>query len=182
MVEPDELHTECNQRLVQDADIPQSTGALTKRCSKCHLWLSFDRFCVDRGAYDGLCCWCKSCKNAHYRKNGTSELWRRRNLRRFGLTPQQYDRMLADQNGVCAACHQPETCRDSWGKNGEVRSLAVDHDHKTGEVRALLCYHCNSTLGKYNEDPKPIRALAEYAEWCRNRPPSAKTVQLQLLG
>jgi hypothetical protein len=158
----------------------QSNGALTKRCTKCHLWLPFDHFYADSLRPDGLQYWCISCRRMYNKKQPPGS-WRRQNLRRFGITPQQYDRMLANQNGVCAVCHRPETCRNNWSKNGEIRPLHVDHDHKTGEIRALLCNHCNTTLGSMNEDPERIRALAEYAEWCQNREPSPKKVQLQLL-
>lgn len=56
--------------------------------------------------------------------------------RRFGITPEQYDEMLAEQEGVCAIC----------GKEQGGRTLAVDHDHSTGEVRGLLCTTCNVHL------------------------------------
>jgi hypothetical protein len=51
----------------------------------------------------------------------------------------EYAAMLAAQNGVCAACGKPETGRNQYGPV----SLAVDHDHVTGKVRALLCMRCN---------------------------------------
>lgn len=57
--------------------------------------------------------------------------WRRRGI--VGMTAEHYDRLLANQNGVCAICGKPQ--------NG--RHLAVDHDHETGIVRGLLCVHCN---------------------------------------
>jgi hypothetical protein len=61
--------------------------------------------------------------------------------------------MLLAQNGVCAACFK--TC--SIKKN-----LAVDHDHKTGKVRGLLCQNCNVALGHARENPDVLRRLAEY--------------------
>ena len=68
---------------------------------------------------------------------------RRRN---HGITPAEYDAMLADQEGGCAMCGQPETKRQGHG--GTLMSLAVDHDHDTGEVRGLLCARCNLLLGQ----------------------------------
>ena len=67
---------------------------------------------------------------------------RRELFRRYGLTSSDYQAMLVRQNGVCAMCHRD--CRTG-------QRLCVDHNHVTGEVRALLCRRCNAGLG-YLED------------------------------
>ena len=160
-------------------NIPQSNQPLQKQCSKCHIWQPFECFSRDRRNRDGLHSWCRTCLKELDKKRA----WRKGNLRRVGLTPKQYDRMLEEQGGVCAVCHQPETRRRPWSNNEEINPLAVDHDHETGQVRALLCSHCNTSLGKLNEDPARIRALAEYAEWCQSLKanPRAKIIQLKLI-
>ncbi len=56
-----------------------------------------------------------------------------------------YNEMLTSQNNLCAICNRPESKKS---KQGVVRSLAVDHCHSTGKVRGLLCFDCNTTLGK----------------------------------
>ncbi len=66
--------------------------------------------------------------------------------------------MLEEQNGVCAICGKPET---KIFKN-KVISLAVDHDHKTGKVRSLLCYRCNGVLGLIFENPSLLNKYTEY--------------------
>ena len=76
----------------------------------------------------------------------------------LGVTKQQYEKMLRKQGGVCAACGQPET-RKMYGK---VMRLAVDHDHVTEEVRALLCSDCNTALGLLKECPIRILKLLRY--------------------
>lgn len=58
-------------------------------------------------------------------------------LRNYGITINQYNEMLENQNGVCKICS---------GINKSGRALVVDHNHKTGEVRALLCTGCNVKL------------------------------------
>jgi hypothetical protein len=73
-----------------------------------------------------------------------SEHYRRKYLKQYGLTIKEYDRMLEEQKGVCAICGQPETFVT---KHGKPCRLAVDHDHTTGKVRALLCGVCNKRLG-----------------------------------
>lgn len=65
------------------------------------------------------------------------------NLRRYNLTPEEYEAILEYQGGVCAICDHPP----------KSKNLAVDHDHKTGLVRGLLCYMCNYTLGGMGGDP-----------------------------
>jgi hypothetical protein len=45
------------------------------------------------------------------------------------------------------------------------KRLAVDHDHNTGKIRALLCDRCNRGIGYFNEDPALIRESADYLEW-----------------
>jgi hypothetical protein len=78
----------------------------------------------------------------------------------FGITLDQYEELLSRQGGVCAVCGSPDTMT----RRGKHTSLDVDHDHATGQVRAILCSGCNSSLGLLKEDPERIRALAEYIE------------------
>src|SRR5207249_694982 len=57
----------------------------------------------------------------------------------LGVTDAEYDRLLAAQGGGCAICGNPP----------KTRRLHVDHDHKTGEVRGLLCHRCNRLLASW---------------------------------
>lgn len=66
---------------------------------------------------------------------------------------QTEESMVADQNGLCAICQQ--TLPD--GKHRH-----VDHCHKTGHVRAVLCHHCNVGLGAFRDNPDRMRAAIEY--------------------
>jgi hypothetical protein len=80
----------------------------------------------------------------------------RSDLRRFGLTADMYEALLVAQGGGCAMCGKP--C--STG-----RRLAVDHDHATGCVRALLCYVCNQKLGVYESvREQAVAYLARYGQ------------------
>lgn len=102
---------------------------------------------------------CRECYNARMRQYQSlrPEQVRRANLRRYGLTPEDYDAMNDAQKGVCAACGSPP---DGSGNTGH--RLAVDHCHATGEVRGLLCRECNLALGYVKDDPKRLRALVHY--------------------
>ena len=61
--------------------------------------------------------------------------------------------MLVEQNGVCAICKKTCTIR---------KRLSIDHDHKTGGIRKLLCSRCNSGLGFFLDDPELLIAAAKY--------------------
>lgn len=79
----------------------------------------------------------------------------------FGISLAEYERMFRVQNGVCAICRRPEMALSTVRK---LKSLSVDHDHETGQIRALLCQKCNSTLGYMDDDPARLRAAADYIE------------------
>lgn len=86
-------------------------------------------------------------------------------LARYGLTVEQYEAMVESQGGACAACRKPE--REVDPRTQCPKRLAVDHCHETGAVRGLLCSRCNTTLGRCDEDPAVLRALAAYLEVIR---------------
>jgi hypothetical protein len=97
-------------------------------------------------------------KQRSYRKNSgrpEAKVKRRADkyLREYGITIEDYDAMFAAQGGRCAICSARPT-----------RRLAVDHDHKTGAVRALLCHRCNPGLGLFTDDPNKLIAAADYIE------------------
>jgi len=58
---------------------------------------------------------------------------------KYNITPDDYERMVKEQNGLCAICKNPP--------RGKTKRLSVDHDHETGKVRGLLCVPCNRALG-----------------------------------
>jgi len=78
---------------------------------------------------------------------------RRINLKKYGITPEDYDRMNKIQNGLCAICHKVDTAN---------RALAVDHCHATHVIRGLLCGKCNKALGGFNDDVEILRAAIAY--------------------
>jgi hypothetical protein len=79
--------------------------------------------------------------------------------RKYGITIEQYDQMLLDQNDVCGICEgEPNGRGATWGR------YSVDHCHETETVRGLLCDNCNHGLGKIGDDPELLRKAAEYLE------------------
>lgn len=75
--------------------------------------------------------------------------WRKQGLKRYNLTFEDYDQIFTEQNGCCAICgkHQSEF----------KTRLAVDHSHKTGQVRGLLCTNCNTKLGWWEKHQSNIK-------------------------
>lgn len=77
----------------------------------------------------------------------------------YGLTLEDYNKMLLQQNAVCKICKKAETRKTRWGG---ISSLSVDHCHVTGKVRGLLCFVCNAALGAFNDDGLLLQRAVEY--------------------
>lgn len=84
--------------------------------------------------------------------------WR---LKAFGLTEEEYENMVKLQDGSCAICLKPET----YLHKGVLQNLAIDHDHNTGKVRALLCAKCNKGIGIFNENTETMKSAIRYIEF-----------------
>lgn len=96
-------------------------------------------------------------KNDWANKNKmASRAWRLKN--NYGITLEEYDNMLVEQNGVCAICF----------KENNGRLLVVDHNHITGNVRGLLCDACNSGIGTLKTD-EGIQLLINAIEYINKR-------------
>lgn len=76
-------------------------------------------------------------------------------LRKYGLTVEEYEALAAEQGGVCAIC-------GSSVLPGREKRLSVDHNHKTGKFRGLLCGGCNRGLENFRDNPELLRKAAEY--------------------
>lgn len=81
--------------------------------------------------------------------NRSSEL-----KRNFGMTLQDYDLMFEQQRGRCKICNRHQSIF--------ARKLFVDHCHKTGKVRGLLCSTCNSGIGHLQDNIKILQSAIEY--------------------
>jgi hypothetical protein len=122
---------------------------LYKRCVTCGVVKNFDEFHRDKKSAGGYRTQCKDCRNDQQR----GETARTYNLRsRYGIEMAEYDGILLAQGGRCAICN----------KKSEGRSLVVDHNHETGQVRGLLCHHCNTALGLFRDDPINLSRAADY--------------------
>lgn len=77
----------------------------------------------------------------------------------FGITLQEYEALFTKQDGLCAICGGKETTNS---RDGAPRHMPVDHCHKTGRIRGLLCTQCNRGLGMFGDDRARLLAAAEY--------------------
>jgi hypothetical protein len=75
----------------------------------------------------------------------------------FGITVEDYNRMVEDQGGNCAICLLPPA-----GTGRNTQRLHIDHDHETGEIRGLLCHACNTSLGQLAEDHERMQRMIDY--------------------
>ena len=124
----------------------------------------------------------KAALQRYYRKNRKAILaknraWYRKNKKRrrayniknqqtfrlrnkYGLTVEQFEKMVLAQQGRCAICGN--TFKNS-------KDTHVDHNHATGRVRGLLCYRCNHGLGKFKDSEEALLAAAKYVRKYRKR-------------
>lgn len=115
---------------------------------------------------------CRLCLLAH-RRNQQKRLelkWL------YGLSLHEYEAKWSQQKGVCSICKKPELQKTVSGKP---KSLTVDHNHKTGKNRGLLCMVCNVFLRVLEDVPDWEKKAKKYLDKHSNRPPDA---QRDLLG
>lgn len=113
-----------------------------KRCTRCRLVKPIGEFYFEKRNRDDRGAWCKPC-NGH-------ETRRREYMRKYGITITQYNDMVAAQGGLCAVCSERPP------------KLVIDHCHKSGSVRALLCNRCNILLGVADDRPDLLNAALSF--------------------
>lgn len=122
-----------------------------KWCPDCNAVKPLEDFVRNSGLPSGYAPYCKPCHNARGKlsrdKVGGSRTYHLK--RRYGITAEDADAMLAEQDGLCAIC-------------GVAPAAHVDHDHVTGAVRQLLCFNCNGGLGQFKDDPELLHRAAYY--------------------
>jgi Recombination endonuclease VII len=122
---------------------------VTKVCGECGEEKPIEEFNRHSGRPDGRQSICSRCRMDRQREM------------KYGMSAEEYAERLEAQGGVCAICGNPEEIVYSKVQ-GKPRALAVDHDHETGENRALLCRRCNGIIGLAHDDPDYLMAMASY--------------------
>lgn len=144
-----------------------------KNCSKCKETKELSQFWSRKESNGRLKSHCKSCLSKSAKKYEVDRIRtydevKSYHLRKFwpGKSSKEvlslYKNLTIKQNNLCAICGKVETVFDN--KRKEVRSLAVDHCHRTGKVRGLLCMGCNQGLGNIKENFDTALNLARYIQ------------------
>jgi hypothetical protein len=126
-----------------------------KKCRTCGATKPIEEFKVQPGNRDGRGCHCLIC----YRAKDRVKSKKNRMKTRYGVSPEEYKEMVSNQFNKCAICGNEETCLDSYGN---IRPLAIDHDHVTNKVRGLLCHKCNLGLGHFQDDIDRLQSAIQY--------------------
>lgn len=142
-------------------------GVELKWCGRCKQFKPLSEFAKHSGKWDGLQERCTSCRKQQYLDQGkeTAKKYRKNNpelikaiqrrsvIKSYGITEEDYTKMLEQQDHKCAICGTSD-----WGRP----SPCIDHDHITGEVRALLCNRCNRVLGFVEDNPELVTKIFDY--------------------
>lgn len=149
---------------------------VTKYCRQCDSIKPIEEFGKRSQNRSGITSQCKACLKktqdawrarhpdyyethckGHHRSDETKARRRKHDLNaQYGITPEQFDQMLAEQKGRCFLCNDDDP-NHKWKA---IKRFLVDHDHATGRVRRLLCCRCNSGIGMFRDNPVLIeRAL-----------------------
>lgn len=130
-----------------------------KKCGRCKVYKEIKEFSKHKGYKDGLQNACKKCKSKESKKYYNTDTGSYKRLNRlykhkYGITLVDYNIMFNNQEGKCDICniHQEKL---------QIK-LAVDHCHKTGEIRSLLCSKCNIGLGFFNDNLELMELAATY--------------------
>lgn len=135
-----------------------------KLCSKCKEEKTISNFYPDKTLKCGYSSWCNTCKTpvkTSWRKKQPptsktqKEYYRKCILKRkYGLTENEYNILLEDQDHSCAICKSSFSSFKPY----------VDHCHHTGIVRGLLCINCNTGLGHFKDKPKLLNLAIQYLQ------------------
>src|SRR3990167_5004624 len=134
------------------------------RCKKEKPISDFRPVKIDRHSRRGYFSWCRPCcskaQMGYIAKKDPAvvrEAKRATHYRTtYGITLGEYETLSALRSGTCWICGRP----------GIKRGLNIDHDHRTGLVRGLLCHKCNRGLRWFRDNPADLRSAAEYLETC----------------
>jgi len=149
----------------------QEELSLMRKCNRCHQLTKIKDFFVRNKKRKLYASYCKSCFlkiNSEYKKKNPllkKEISKREYQknkrkyidshykRRYGISYDSYDNLVKKQNGICSICNQkPKT------------KLFIDHCHKSGKIRDLLCGNCNRMIGESKECIQTLLNAIKYLE------------------
>jgi hypothetical protein len=126
------------------------------KCPKCHLRAK-GVMTRGMGKRNRTAWFCKPCmkkqndSRAQYRRE-----WHRK--KKYGVTGEEVIDMMRKQKNMCPICRKKLATKLHKGRFNS----HVDHSHKTGKVRGILCFHCNTGLGHFGDSTKNLKAAIKY--------------------
>lgn len=136
---------------------PHTIPDVEKECTGCEKTKSINEFGFTNRTHKYRFSQCRPCRNKHReslrKANPLKEKARNRNRRLkslYGITTIEYNQMFLNQEGKCGSCKR------------ENLELVVDHDHKTGKIRELLCNDCNIGIGHFKDNVELLKLAVEY--------------------
>lgn len=136
-----------------------NTISISKTCNQCRVSKLLTEFSRHKTTRDGRRTYCKACAVKMAQRYQTLKPTYIRDYRlanKYGLSVEQYEAMLDDQSYKCVIC------LDEFNENSVAKRICVDHCHVTKQVRGLLCFNCNTMLGKVKDSPEALRRAAAY--------------------
>ena len=138
-----------------------------KTCTTCLVTQPIKEFYNRKASIDGKSYRCRTCdyaaRNAYHKKHYEKVRVKSRDNQRksrYGLTPEDFQCLWFSQAACCAICHTP--LDDSFGRHHNRNKVVVDHNHKTGNVRGLLCTMCNKGLGLFKDNVEYLERAGDY--------------------
>ena len=128
-----------------------ATKVKSRKCIRCHKKYPG----IDFQSFNTIPCLVQTCKYCRLEKQKYTKKEKETDLllcASYGITLPMYKNILRKQNYRCAICR----------KKPNKKRLSVDHNHKTGKVRGLLCYKCNTGLGMLRDNPYIVQQALEY--------------------
>lgn len=131
-----------------------------RTCKECKRTLDDEQFGKNRFMCDGRLNTCKRCVSGYmreYRKEHKDEIAARKRecaiRNTYGLSIEDVGRIFENQGSSCAICGRDVPTGRGW---------QIDHDHKTGRVRGILCHRCNTALGMAKDNPDLLQQAMDY--------------------
>lgn len=125
-----------------------------KQCCVCKENKPLDQFGSHANRTDGKQTYCKACSR------GEQTRWYYK--RKYGITLEQRNTLLENQNNCCAICHSEIEFHDGCRGSRTGESAVIDHCHGQGHIRGVLCGHCNTGLGAFKDNPDALKRAIEY--------------------
>lgn len=125
-----------------------------KRCTRCHAVKPLTAFSLSSKALDGHLSSCRTCRSQHtknWQKNNPVKYKAKQKQFKYGITPEREAALYVEQAGVCAICGTRPP-----------GPLVIDHDHKSGIIRGLLCRRCNAGLGLLGDNLTALSHALKY--------------------